>query len=161
MRNSAAVAGGVGVHPQTYPQILWTNGKAEKAEALKSPGLWLPGRADILRGRIGDEHSGGDPYTRRRAAGVAVGTVEYLPGDSAEFTVRFSMKSGIHPEYKEIAVSCTCGNQFVTRSTIGHDLQVEVCSNCHPFYTGKQKIVDTGGRVDKFRKKYATAAARG
>ena len=68
------------------------------------------------------------------------------------------MKAGIHPEYKEITVTCTCGNKFQTRSTIGQDLQVEVCSNCHPFYTGKQKIVDTGGRVDKFRKKYATAA---
>jgi large subunit ribosomal protein L31 len=74
--------------------------------------------------------------------------------------LRFIMKSGIHPEYKEISVTCTCGNKFQTRSTIGHDLQVEVCSNCHPFYTGKQKIVDTGGRVDKFRKKYAAAAAR-
>jgi large subunit ribosomal protein L31 len=70
------------------------------------------------------------------------------------------MKAGIHPEYKEINVTCTCGNKFETRSTIGQDLQVEVCSNCHPFYTGKQKIVDTGGRVDKFRKKYATAAPR-
>jgi large subunit ribosomal protein L31 len=65
------------------------------------------------------------------------------------------MKAGIHPEYKQITVTCTCGNKFETRSTIGQDLQVEVCSNCHPFYTGKQKIVDTGGRVDKFRKKYA------
>jgi large subunit ribosomal protein L31 len=68
------------------------------------------------------------------------------------------MKAGIHPEYKQIMVTCTCGNKFETRSTIGQDLQVEVCSNCHPFYTGKQKIVDTGGRVDKFRKKYAVAA---
>jgi large subunit ribosomal protein L31 len=68
------------------------------------------------------------------------------------------MKAGIHPEYKLISVTCTCGNKFETRSTIGQDLQVEVCSNCHPFYTGKQKIVDTGGRVDKFRKKYAAAA---
>jgi large subunit ribosomal protein L31 len=65
------------------------------------------------------------------------------------------MKAGIHPEYKETTVTCSCGNTFVTRSTLGHDLQIEVCSNCHPFYTGKQKIVDTGGRVDKFRKKYA------
>jgi large subunit ribosomal protein L31 len=79
--------------------------------------------------------------------------------DSAAFNARFIMKAGIHPDYKEIQVTCTCGNQFHTRSTIGQDLQVEVCSNCHPFYTGKQKIVDTGGRVDKFRKKYATAAA--
>ena len=67
------------------------------------------------------------------------------------------MKAKIHPEYKEITVSCTCGNTFRTASTLGHDLQVEVCSNCHPFYTGKQKIVDTAGRVDKFRRKYASA----
>jgi large subunit ribosomal protein L31 len=68
-----------------------------------------------------------------------------------------AMKAAIHPEYREITVTCTCGNTFKTSSTLGHDLQVEVCSNCHPFYTGKQKIVDTAGRVDKFRKKYATA----
>jgi large subunit ribosomal protein L31 len=73
-------------------------------------------------------------------------------------TIEVPMKAGIHPEYKLITVTCTCGNKFETRSTIGQDLQVEVCSNCHPFYTGKQKIVDTGGRVDKFRKKYAVAA---
>jgi large subunit ribosomal protein L31 len=72
--------------------------------------------------------------------------------------IEVSMKAGIHPEYKVIAVTCTCGNKFETRTTIGQDLQVEVCSNCHPFYTGKQKIVDTGGRVDKFRKKYAAKA---
>ena len=70
------------------------------------------------------------------------------------------MKASIHPEYAEINVSCSCGNTFKTRSTVGKDLQVDVCSNCHPFYTGKQKIVDTAGRVDKFRKKYAAAAAR-
>ncbi len=70
------------------------------------------------------------------------------------------MKAAIHPDYKEITVSCSCGNSFQTRSTMGENLQVEVCSSCHPFYTGKQKIVDTAGRVDKFRKKYATAAAR-
>ena len=70
------------------------------------------------------------------------------------------MKPSVHPDYKEINVSCSCGNVFQTRSTLGHDLQVEVCSSCHPFYTGKQKIVDTAGRVDKFRKKYAAAGAR-
>ena len=70
------------------------------------------------------------------------------------------MKAAIHPEYKEITVTCTCGNTFKTSSTLGHDLQVEVCSNCHPFYTGKQKIVDTAGRVDKFRKKYAAVQRR-
>ena len=66
-----------------------------------------------------------------------------------------TMKAAIHPEYKETTVVCSCGNTFLTSSTLGHDLQIEVCSNCHPFYTGKQKILDTGGRVDKFNKKYA------
>ncbi len=70
------------------------------------------------------------------------------------------MKPSTHPDYKEITVSCTCGNTFVTRSTLCQDLQVEVCSSGHPFYTGKQKIVDTAGRVDKFRKKYAAAQGR-
>lgn len=64
------------------------------------------------------------------------------------------MKSGIHPDYNEINVTCGCGNVFKTRSTMGKDLHVEVCSACHPFYTGKQKIVDTAGRVEKFRQKY-------
>jgi large subunit ribosomal protein L31 len=64
------------------------------------------------------------------------------------------MKPNIHPEYSEINVVCSCGNTFTTRSTLGRELHVEVCSQCHPFYTGKQKIVDTGGRVDKFRRKY-------
>ncbi len=63
------------------------------------------------------------------------------------------MKPDIHPEYKAIKVKCACGNAFETRST-GHDLNIEVCSQCHPFYTGKQKVMDTGGRVGKFRKKY-------
>ncbi|MDY6942598.1 MAG: 50S ribosomal protein L31 [Pseudomonadota bacterium] len=64
------------------------------------------------------------------------------------------MRADIHPEYSEIKVTCSCGHSFETRSTIGKDLQVEVCSMCHPFYTGKLKIVDTGGRVDKFRRRY-------
>ena len=65
------------------------------------------------------------------------------------------MKQGIHPEYKDTKVTCSCGNSFVTRSTAGKDLLLEVCSKCHPFYTGKQKIVDTAGRVDRFQQKYA------
>jgi large subunit ribosomal protein L31 len=68
------------------------------------------------------------------------------------------MKASTHPEYQEITVTCSCGNTFKTRSTVGHDLSLDVCSNCHPFYTGKQKMVDTAGRVDKFRKKYAGIA---
>jgi large subunit ribosomal protein L31 len=64
------------------------------------------------------------------------------------------MKPDIHPAYSEISVSCSCGETFKTRSTLGHDLSVDVCSKCHPFYTGTQKIVDTAGRVDKFNRKY-------
>ncbi len=69
------------------------------------------------------------------------------------------MKAEIHPEYAEITVTCSCGNTFRTGSTLGEDLTVEVCSACHPFYTGKQKIVDTGGRVDKFRRRYGKSGA--
>ena len=70
------------------------------------------------------------------------------------------MKSSIHPQYKEIKVICSCGSTFMTRSTLGKELHVEVCAACHPFYTGKQKIVDTAGRVEKFRQKYSKAAAK-
>ena len=69
------------------------------------------------------------------------------------------MKTDIHPEYQEIQVTCSCGNAWTTRSTMAKALHVEVCSNCHPFYTGKQKIVDTAGRVEKFRQKYAKKPA--
>jgi large subunit ribosomal protein L31 len=64
------------------------------------------------------------------------------------------MKEGIHPDYPSAKVSCACGNSFVTRSTRG-DFQVDVCSNCHPFYTGTQKLMDAAGRVDRFRKRYS------
>jgi large subunit ribosomal protein L31 len=67
------------------------------------------------------------------------------------------MKADIHPDYKAIKVSCRCGNSFETRSTFegGDELSVEICSACHPFYTGQQRTVDSGGRVDKFRKRYS------
>jgi large subunit ribosomal protein L31 len=64
------------------------------------------------------------------------------------------MKKDIHPAYAEIEVTCSCGNTFKTRSTHGGKLHIEVCSECHPFFTGQQKIMDTAGRVDKFRRKY-------
>lgn len=71
------------------------------------------------------------------------------------------MKQGIHPQYNEITVTCSCGNTFVTRSTTAREkLLIEVCSNCHPFYTGKQKIVDTAGRVDRFKQKYAARSKK-
>jgi large subunit ribosomal protein L31 len=69
------------------------------------------------------------------------------------------MKPKIHPEYRTITVTCSCGNKWDTRSTLSRDLNVEVCSQCHPFYTGKQKIMDTAGRVEKFRQKYARKPA--
>ena len=65
------------------------------------------------------------------------------------------MKAGIHPEYKEISATCSCGNVIVTKSTVGKDLNLDVCGACHPFYTGTQRVVDTGGRVDKFKKRFA------
>jgi large subunit ribosomal protein L31 len=70
------------------------------------------------------------------------------------------MKETIHPKYTEIEVACSCGNKFKTRSTVGKSIHVEVCSVCHPFYTGKQKVVDTAGRIDKFRQRYGTKGAR-
>ena len=64
------------------------------------------------------------------------------------------MQESIHPDYKEIKATCSCGNVIEIKSTLAEDLQLDVCSDCHPFYTGKQKLVDTGGRVDKFRKRF-------
>ena len=66
------------------------------------------------------------------------------------------MQKGIHPDYMDTAVSCGCGNSFTTRSTV-EKLVVEICSACHPFYTGKQKIVDTAGKVERFRRRYEKA----
>ena len=66
------------------------------------------------------------------------------------------MKQGIHPQYDEVTVKCACGAEYKTRSTAGN-MRVEICSNCHPFYTGKQKFVDAGGRVDKFKKRLEAA----
>lgn len=64
------------------------------------------------------------------------------------------MREGIHPKYEETTITCACGNVINTRST-KKDIKVEICSKCHPFFTGKQKLVDTGGRVDRFNKRYA------
>ena len=64
------------------------------------------------------------------------------------------MKSGIHPHYEAVKVTCSCGNTFETRSTV-KEIRLEICSNCHPFYTGTQRLIDTAGRVDKFRKRYS------
>ncbi len=67
------------------------------------------------------------------------------------------MKAGIHPVYSEVNVTCACGNSFRTRSTHKGDIRVEICSRCHPFFTGRQKLVDTAGRIDRFQKRYQKA----
>ena len=67
------------------------------------------------------------------------------------------MKSGIHPNYEEVVIKCACGARVTTRSTKGGELRVDICSKCHPFITGKQKFVDAGGRVDKFKKRLAAS----
>lgn len=64
------------------------------------------------------------------------------------------MKSGIHPENTPVKVTCNCGNTFETCSTLGRDLSIEICAECHPFYTGKQKVVDTAGRVERFNRRF-------
>ncbi|ALS96934.1 50S ribosomal protein L31 [Lacimicrobium alkaliphilum] len=64
------------------------------------------------------------------------------------------MKDGIHPDYQEMTATCSCGNKIQVRSTLKKDINLDVCSECHPFYTGKQRNVDTGGRVDRFNKRF-------
>jgi large subunit ribosomal protein L31 len=70
------------------------------------------------------------------------------------------VKTDIHPKYETVTIKCACGNEFETRSTLKGPISVEICSECHPFYTGKQKLVDTAGRVDRFRRKYANVLAQ-
>lgn len=65
------------------------------------------------------------------------------------------MKADIHPKYTEVTAKCSCGNTIVTRSTLGKDLNLDVCSACHPFYTGRQKVAESGGRIDKFKQRFA------
>ena len=83
-------------------------------------------------------------------------TVVYIEPARFDLQEFLKMKSDIHPDYNEIEVTCSCGNVFKTKSTMKKALHVEVCSACHPFYTGKQKIIDTAGRVEKFNKKYGS-----
>lgn len=70
------------------------------------------------------------------------------------------MKQEIHPKYDQVTVTCACGNSFQTRSTLGEELHIEICSECHPFFTGKQKLVDTAGRVDRYNKRYQRAGQK-
>ncbi|MFS1525104.1 50S ribosomal protein L31 [Microbulbifer sp. 2304DJ12-6] len=70
------------------------------------------------------------------------------------------MKANIHPKYTDISATCSCGNVIKTRSTLGKDLQIDVCSQCHPFYTGKQKQATTGGRVDRFKQRFGSRISK-
>ncbi|MFI8417809.1 50S ribosomal protein L31 [Serratia sp. NPDC078593] len=70
------------------------------------------------------------------------------------------MKQGIHPKYDFVTANCSCGNSISIRSTVGHDLNLDVCGQCHPFYTGKQRDVATGGRVDRFNKRFSVPGAK-
>jgi len=71
------------------------------------------------------------------------------------------MQAEIHPKYEEMTATCSCGNVVKTRSTRGGDMHLDVCSNCHPFYTGKQKIMDSGGRIDRFKKRFGSRSSSG
>jgi large subunit ribosomal protein L31 len=77
-------------------------------------------------------------------------------GGGTKYDKASIMKPEIHPNYSEVTVSCSCGNSFKTCSTLTKDFHIDVCGECHPFYTGKQKMVDTGGRIDRFTKRFAT-----
>ena len=70
------------------------------------------------------------------------------------------MQAEIHPKYSDITATCSCGNVIQTRSTLGEDIHIDVCSQCHPFFTGKQKIIDSGGRVDRFNKRFGNRSAK-
>jgi large subunit ribosomal protein L31 len=84
-------------------------------------------------------------------------TLKYVVILTNFFKRYYKMKQSIHPNYKELNVTCSCGNSFKTQSTLTKDsLHIEVCSVCHPFYSGKQRLVDSAGRVDKFRQKYGS-----
>ena len=70
------------------------------------------------------------------------------------------MQQSIHPKYEPIEVNCSCGNKFDVRSTLGKEIHLDVCAKCHPFYTGQQKVIDTAGRIDSFKQKYAFLSAK-
>ena len=93
----------------------------------------------------------------RYPVGTGVRVLLYLNFTRKEFPR--DMKAGIHPAYEEVNVICACGHTFKTRSTHKGDIRVEICSSCHPFFTGKQKLMDTAGRVERFEKKYVKSRA--
>ncbi len=88
--------------------------------------------------------------------------IKRLSGDTPNFSkeIEVPMKEGIHPNYVEFTATCSCGNVIKTRSTAKKDIHLDVCSACHPFYTGKQKAAETGGRVDKFNKRFGALSKK-
>ena len=94
-----------------------------------------------------------NPRVPKGARGVYIsGILKFSKGPPG-----INMKAGIHPAYNEINVTCACAHTFKTRSTHKGDMRVEICSACHPFFTGRQKLMDTAGRIDRFEKKYAVS----
>ena len=110
----------------------------------------------LLRRRPGQDKAPTPGLGARAGAGrlQCPATGPRIPAPSPARSRAAVMKPDIHPDYQEITVTCSCGNTFQTRSTLSEEIHLDVCSACHPFYTGQQKIVDTAGRVDKFRRKY-------
>lgn len=100
------------------------------------------------------ERSGRPRARASQPEGLAPALRAVLWGPGRSGTFARPMKAEIHPEYKQVQVHCACGNEFETRST-KESIRVEICSACHPFYTGKQNIVDTAGKVERFRRRYA------
>lgn len=105
------------------------------------------------QGRVGRAGPGDMRLKWRCAADILVPVSDGPVGAVPFRSLEVRMKKGIHPEYKVATVHCACGNTFKTRST-QEDIRVEICSVCHPFFTGKQKLVDTAGRVERFRQRY-------
>ena len=99
------------------------------------------------------------PALRVRLA-CETGQIRLKLEDCRKGILREMPKEKIHPHYDQIRVQCACGTSFETRSTHKGDIHVEICSACHPFFTGKQKLIDTAGRVERFRRKYAKAEAK-
>jgi large subunit ribosomal protein L31 len=103
------------------------------------------------------------PHPAKNCANLAVKPGQRagdpFAGQAGPLESEDSMKDAIHPKYADTTVTCSCGNTFVTRSTVAKPIHIEVCSACHPFYTGKQKVMDTAGRIDKFNQRYGTKSA--
>tara|TARA_R110002110_G_scaffold205066_7_gene417221 strand:+ start:370682 stop:371011 length:330 start_codon:yes stop_codon:yes gene_type:complete len=101
--------------------------------------------------------------------GIPSGCLDFSPKSPVRYPTRSgggtnqkerNMKAEIHPKYEDVTATCSCGNQIKTRSTLCQDLSIDVCSQCHPFFTGKQKVLDSGGRVDRFNKRFGSRSTK-